>query len=245
MTAAKNNGAKAGRHGDSFAIGGPVVDAGDFSRILVAAERYACGRATYVVGSTAAAIVRYKSFLSEEQLDGIVEDVEGREAKDASDRESGKEPACGISRLGMDFDRDVWLRLVANIKGGEPFYTGFYEVKQSDSVSTDDLYLLIVSAFRYDIRHDAPGFSGIGLDTDGYARFVSGIYDAAPDVRENWSHILGRDLASELHMRYSISGGGDACAEARSASLGGAYERLLSTVCSRESFDRELAMYGY
>lgn len=180
-------------YGNSHALSigcGKDVTPDVLSRIVVAAERYACGRMTYVVSASATAIVRYAGFLSPEQKDGIISDI-----KERADSEPIS-PGSGITALGMDCDRRTWLAVVSALESGADFYDGACRGTPSDVIDVPDLRLLTGCAFRHDIGYGTSSGSGIGLSLHEYAELFESlpkVFDT-PGFRSN----VSRDLAERV-----------------------------------------------
>ena len=125
--------------GNDKLVIGKDISSDLFARVLISAERYACGRASYIVGFVTSAIKRYSSILSREQIKAIIDDVEVNVAGDSS---------------GWDVDANDWASLLSALK---PTYElgdeDIIGVKQNDNMTisqTDWQLLSCGAAIRYD-----------------------------------------------------------------------------------------------
>lgn len=160
------------------------------SRIIVSAERYACGRMTYVVSASAMSIVRYAHLLSPEQKAGIISDIRDRASR------KPVSPDSGITALGMDFDRRTWLDVLSALEDGTDFYEGLRKVIPANTIDTQDLRLLASCSFRNDIGYGKSEGSGIGLSLHEYAELFKALPEVfgTPGFRSN----ISRDLADKV-----------------------------------------------
>ena len=120
---------------------GKDIDKDLFARILISAERYACGQtASYIVDFVSTEIKRYASILTREQMKTIIDDVEVSIAGDDA---------------GWNIDANAWASLIAHLK---PIYDLgdddiIFPVEQTPmSISQDDWQMLSCgAALRYDM----------------------------------------------------------------------------------------------
>lgn len=84
----------------------------NFEMILLAAERYACGRMSYIVSTVEQYIENLLPELSDWCIDNLSRDLKEKEEQEAR-MESGK---YQFSVWGMDCDKAEWMRLKAAIE---------------------------------------------------------------------------------------------------------------------------------
>lgn len=102
----------------------PQLTQEDIDTLTVCAFRYALGRRTYIVGDVARITAQMRSKVSPEVRDIIVRDLKEAIDRDDYARDQGRTDDLP---LGMDCDREEWVRLYDLLRG-----EGFYDLLRDE-----------------------------------------------------------------------------------------------------------------